>query len=96
MRNTWRNTKTNKLFKAFLQLKTVDEVADFCRDLMTEAEIQEFASRFEIANMLDKGMSQRSIAARTEVSTTTVTRVNQWLHHGTGGYKLMLERMTNP
>jgi TrpR-related protein YerC/YecD len=43
--------------------------------------------------LLSEGLSYRDIADRTGASTATVTRINQWLQHGTGGYQMMLERM---
>ncbi len=93
MKQTWQNTKTNSLFSAFLELKTTDEVARFCRDLMTESEIEEFAGRWDVAKKLDSGLSQRETSAKTGVSIATVTRVNQWLQRGMNGYKLVLERL---
>ena len=36
------------------QLKTADEIFAFCRDLMTESEMIEFARRFEVASMLSQ------------------------------------------
>ena len=33
-----------------------------------------------------------ALADRADASTTTVTRVSQWLHHGAGGYRLALDR----
>lgn len=91
----WRNTRTDYLFSAFLQLKTVDEVANFCRDLMTEPEIQEFAGRLAVANELSKGLPQRQVSANTGVSIATVTRVNQWLQRGMNGYKIVLSRLNS-
>lgn len=90
----WRTDETNQLFAAFLQLKTVEEVAAFCRDLMTEPEIIEFANRWKVAQELSAGKSQRQIAAETGVSIATVTRVNQWLKRGMSGYQLVIERLT--
>ena len=89
----WKNKKTERLFKAFLSLETVDEIAAFCRDLMTEPEINEFASRLEVASLLDEGKSQRQVSAESGVSIATVTRVNQWLSRGMNGYKLVLNRL---
>jgi len=88
-------TKTNSLFKAFLLLKKADEVGRFCRDLMTEQEIEEFASRWEVAQKLNEGKSQRDVSLKTGVSIATVTRVNQWLKRGKNGYQLVLERMSH-
>lgn len=93
MTDTWKNQKTEQLFQGFLQLKNTDEVARFCRDLMTEPEILEFAGRFDAAVELSKGKSQRTVAKETGVSIATVTRVNQWLLRGMDGYKLVLDRL---
>jgi TrpR-related protein YerC/YecD len=91
----WKNTKTKKLFNAFLELKTTDEVANFCRDLMTESEIEEFASRWEAAQLLDQNIPQREIAKVTGTSLATVSRVNQWLVRGMNGYRLVLDRLNH-
>jgi TrpR-related protein YerC/YecD len=93
MENTWKNEKSDELFNAFLQLKNADEVADFCRDLMTEPEILEFAGRFAAAKELYSGKPQRQVSQETGVSIATVTRVNQWLQRGMNGYKTVLDRL---
>jgi len=92
-RSYWKNKKTNKLFEAILNLKSVNEAERFFRDLMTIQEIQTFSERFDVARLLKKGLSYRKIAKRTGVSTTTISRVNQWLNKGMNGYKLVLERL---
>ncbi|MGA7271934.1 MAG: Trp family transcriptional regulator [Acidimicrobiia bacterium] len=38
-------------------------------------------------------MPYREIAELTGASTATITRINQWLRHGAGGYRMVLERM---
>ena len=82
-----RNEKEKRLVEAFASLKTKDEVANFLRDLLTIAEIEEFANRLEMVRLLLKGYSYLKIAKETGSSTTTVTRVAHWLNHGCGGYK---------
>lgn len=91
----WRDSKTDNLFAAFLQLKTVDEVAAFCRDLMTEPEIKEFAGRWQVAQELASGKPQRQVSAETGVSIATVTRVNQWLKRGMGGYQDVINKINH-
>jgi TrpR-related protein YerC/YecD len=82
-----------ELYAAILHLKTKTEAARFFRDLLTLPEIREFSKRFRIAKALYlKQGSYQTIARKLHVSTTTVTRVAQWLHHGRGGYKLVLDR----
>ncbi len=86
-----RNEKEKFLAKAFLKLKTEQEVANFLRDLLTIKEIEEFANRFEMARLLKQGMSYKAIARKLKVSTTTVTRVAHWLFRGCGGYEKVLK-----
>lgn len=95
MSHSWKNTKTTSLFKAVLRLKTVSECEKFFRDLLTLEEIREFSERWQVAQMVDKGISYREIAKKTGVSTATITRVAHWLKHGEGGYKLILKRIKN-
>jgi TrpR-related protein YerC/YecD len=89
------NTKQKQLFNAFLYLKNETEVANFCRDLMTESEIEEFAGRFDVALKLTEGKSQRQTAKETGVSIATVTRVNQWLKRGMDGYRKVISRINH-
>lgn len=83
-----------ELHEAVLKLKKPEEVSNFFRDLLTIAEIKEFANRFQAAKLLDQGMPYAEIAKKLKISTTTVTRVALWLNHGTGGYKLVLSRLS--
>jgi len=95
MRNENLNAKKiTQLSKAFLQLKTVEETRNFLRDLMTIQELKTVASRFEAANLLfTTEKSYRTIAKETSLSTTTITRVSDWLNRGTNGYITVLSRM---
>ncbi|MDH3306034.1 MAG: YerC/YecD family TrpR-related protein [Acidimicrobiia bacterium] len=88
----WQDDDAIALFDAFTRLDTADQAADFLRDLCTRRELTEMASRWRIVRLLDTGLSYRDISAETGVSTATVTRVAQWLHHGRGGYASMIER----
>lgn len=89
----WRSEGTAALAAAILTLGDADEVQEFLRDVCTLRELNELASRWQIARLLDEGLPQREIAERVGTSTATVTRVNQWLHHGTGGYRRVLDRV---
>ena len=87
------NKDISILFKAILNLKNKNECWRFLRDLLTEAEIREFANRWKVARMLDKKISYEQIERETGMSSTTIARVNKWLTKGKGGYKLMLKRL---
>lgn len=89
----------NKDFKEFFQivadLGTLEECKKFFRDVSTISELSAMSERWQVAKMVNNGDSYRDISKKTGVSTATVTRVAHWLHHGMGGYKLVLERMKN-
>lgn len=83
-----------ELFKAVLSLKNINEASNFFRDLLTIAELKEFVNRWKIARLLFKNKySYSEIAKKCSVSTTTVTRVAHWFHHGMGGYSSLLTRL---
>lgn len=88
----WKTEPVLALSEAIASLGNTEEVAQLLRDLCTRREITEMASRWQIVRLLDSGLSYRDIAQQTGASTATVTRVSQWLHHGTGGYLLALSR----
>ncbi|MHB8060542.1 MAG: YerC/YecD family TrpR-related protein [Gaiellaceae bacterium] len=80
------------LAEAILSLRSSDELTRFLRDLCTRAELEALAHRWLIARLLEDGLPYLAVADHAAASTTTVTRVSQWLHHGAGGYRLALDR----
>ena len=89
---TWRTDDINELFGAILRLETVSEAEQFFRDLCTLGELHDMAQRWAVVRLLDAGMHYAEISKRTGASTATITRIASWLHHGEGGYRVMLER----
>ncbi len=90
----WKTASTDALFDALMSLETRDEVERFVRDLCTRHEIEELSARWNVVQLLD--LSYRRIAEATGVSTTTITRINEWLFHGAGGYRAALEHTKEP
>ena len=92
-----RELRKNKalwaLFEAIVHLEDVEECARFLRDLCTLAELRAMAERWEVARLLAQQVPYRQIAEQTGCSTATITRIAHWLHHGEGGYRLMLQRL---
>ena len=81
----------SQLYRAFSLLESEQDYANFLRDLLSTAEITEFANRLEIARLLiERDKSYLEIAELVGTSTTTVTRVAQWLFRGCGGYNKVL------
>jgi len=89
----WRTTDTTALLNAVLALESEDEAAAFFRDLCTLGELNDLSQRWAVARLLARGQSYRQIAEETGASTATITRINQWLQHGAGGYRLVLDRL---
>ena len=80
------------LADTILTLRGRDEVQRFLRDLCTLPELEALAHRWQTVKLLEEGVPYLEIAERVPTSTATVTRVAQWLRHGTGGYRIALER----
>lgn len=95
MHEDYPDVKDKELIKALHSLKTEKEIENFLRDLLTLPEIKEAANRFHIATLLwHGGLSYQTIAKRAKTSTTTVTRVADWLFKkGLHGYQTALKRL---
>jgi TrpR-related protein YerC/YecD len=88
----WRTKEILQLCDAISSLRNLQEVSAFLRDLCTLSELEAMAHRWQAARLLDEGLPYLEISKRTHASTTTVTRVAQWLRNGEGGYALALKR----
>ena len=92
METALKKQPMRELFQAILKLKNTDECEKFFRDLCTLNELKSMSERWQVVQELNKNIPYRAIAQKTGSSTATITRVAHWLHHGTGGYQLMLHR----
>ena len=88
----WPTKEHRDLFETVASLQTKDETQRFLRDLCTRAELDAMAHRWQVAQLLDEGLPYLEVAKKAHASTTTVTRVAQWLKQGEGGYRLALQR----
>jgi TrpR-related protein YerC/YecD len=88
----WPTKEHRDLFETVASLRTKDEAQRFLRDLCTRAELDAMAHRWQVAQLLDQGLPYLEVAKKAHASTTTVTRVAQWLRQGEGGYRLALQR----
>lgn len=90
----WMTEETMELARAVAALKDQDEALRFLRDLCTIRELQEFGQRWHVARLLAGGAPYHEISERTGASSATISRVNQWLRYGRGGYALLLDRLS--
>ena len=92
---TMSKQREQELWAAILCIKNTAEAGKFFGDLLTKDEIADFANRWLTARMLYNGESYKSIQNRTPISTRTIARIANWLNKGTGGYRLLLNRINN-
>jgi len=84
-----RDDLHDQLFKAILELKSMEECYEFFEDICTIQEMKSIAARLVVARML----SYEDIVKKTGASTATISRVKRCLNYGTGGYDTVLERL---
>ena len=92
--DSWLTDDTRELLGAIVALDDVDEAADFLRDLCTLGELRDMSQRWAVVRLLDAGLHYADISRQTGASTATITRIASWLHHGEGGYRRMLARLS--
>ena len=92
---SWNTQNSKELFTAILRLQNLDETKRFFRDLLTEEEVVELAKRWQVAQMLNADIPYLKIQKKTGLSSTTIARISKWLNNGMGGYRLMLNRLSD-
>ena len=81
------------LIQAILSLENEEECKAFLEDLMTGKEIQDCSQRILVAKLLGEQMVYSRIAGATGASSATISRVNRCCTYGTGGYRIVLDRL---
>ena len=90
---SWHTKEVDALFEAILSLESVEECYKFFEDACTVKEITDIAQRLKSAKMLASGSNYTEIGKETGMSTATISRVNKCLEYGSGGYKMVIERL---
>ena len=86
--------EVDELFRAILSLENEEECYQFFEDVCTVKEILDMAQRLKAAKMLKDGENYNIITKETGMSTATISRVNKCLEYGSGGYDIVLSRLT--
>lgn len=89
----WHNDSMDELCEAILSLKTREECYAFLEDICTIKELLEMSQRLSVAKLLSRGMSYSQISQKTGVSTATISRISRCIEYGSGGYKMIIERL---
>ena len=81
------------LFKAILSLRSEEECYAFFEDLCTVGELQAMSQRYHVARLLRAGLVYSEVGRLSGASSATISRVNRCLQYGSGGYRLLLDRV---
>ncbi|MCF0134943.1 MAG: TrpR YerC/YecD [Lachnospiraceae bacterium] len=84
----------HQLYKAISLLQTEEECRAFLEDLCTIKEVLDMSQRLEAAQKLAQGDNYLDIAKNIGISTATISRVSRSLKYGSGGYEIILDRLT--
>ena len=90
--SSWRTPALEQLAAALVAIGEREEMLAFLRDICSSTELAALAQRLEVARLVDRGVPYAEIAKQLGASTATVTRVAQWVRHGEGGYRAVLDR----
>lgn len=77
------------MFKAILSLETAEDCYAFFDDLCTIKELTAMVQRYEVADLLNQGLTFNEISERTGASPATIARVNKCLQYGEGYSKAL-------
>ena len=93
MKNERQDQNNEYLYKAILELRSLEECRAFFETLCTMQELRSFAQRILVAKMLDEGCVYSKIVRDTGASTATISRVNRSMSMGENGYEAIFARM---
>jgi len=68
-------------------------MAEFLMDILTPAEFEDLALRWQIVKKLHKGETHREVAGDLGLGISTVTRGSRELRNKNGGFHLMLKKL---
>lgn len=83
-----------RLYEAILLLENTEECENFFEDICTFGELEAIAQRLSVAEKLLSGKVYSEISEETGASTATVCRVNRCIKYGVGGYKTVIDRLS--
>lgn len=82
-----------ELFTLLAALENTKETEALLRDLLTPQELDSLAERWQEIQLLARGLTQRDVAKKLNISISKVTRGSLVLQYGTGGFRKMLKKL---
>ena len=81
-----------ELADALVSIKNASLAEAFLNNILTPSELEEISKRLQIVKLLLKGVPQRDVAKKLNVSMGTVSRGSRELKYGENGFKKILQR----
>jgi TrpR family trp operon transcriptional repressor len=72
-----------------------EQIAEFLRSILTESEVKEVSSRWELVKLLNEGMSQRKISEKLGLSLCKITRGSKELKKDPSFFKQMVDKYSD-
>jgi TrpR family trp operon transcriptional repressor len=80
-----------ELVEVMISLKNKAVTKAFLKNILTPAELEEICTRLQIVKLLKKGVPQRDVARKLNVSIGTVSRGARELKYGEQGFNKVLK-----
>ncbi len=77
-----KTVQIDTIAKIMLQIRSVSEMTEFLKGLLTQKELEEIVKRIQIVKKLKEGIPQHTIARELGVGIATVTRGSKELQKG--------------
>ena len=90
----WDDESVESLLAAIEAAETRAQAKVVLADLLTLKEIKELSNRINIAKYLVEGQNYKDIQKITGASAATIAEVSKKIKTGSGGYNLILRKIT--
>lgn len=80
-----------EIYKIFAELKTPERARLFLQDMFTPGEIEQIVQRWRLVQLLHRGVPQREISKKLQISIAKITRGSRVLQTSGKGFKLFLQ-----
>ncbi len=77
----------------FVHIRNQREAEMLLKDILTPRELASVAERWQLIQMLARGVRQREVKKKLKISISKVTRGSRMLKDGSGGFGLFLKRL---
>lgn len=81
-----------ELCELFASIDSPKDADVLLKDILTPQELDSLTERWQLVQMLAKGVPQREIAEKLNISISKVTRGSRALQYGTGGFQTFLKK----